>query len=83
MYYCYLISMYTEKDINNMKCFVFRIAQRKWGKDSKELSKIFIDNKLFDCIDKNYDYMHLMSYDKVVDELSIYLKEHKGIEVYK
>ena len=73
--------MYTEKDINNMKCFVFRIAQRTWGKSSKELSNIFYENKLFECIDNNYDYMHLMSYDKVANELKVYLKEHKGIEV--
>ena len=73
--------MYTEKDVNNMKCFVFRIAQRKWGKNSKELSKIFDEHKLFECIDDNYDYMHLMSYDNVVNELKQYLKDHKGIVV--
>lgn len=69
-----------KKDVNNMKCWAFRIAETKWSKTPRELTKIFDENKLYDCIDNNYDYLHLMSYDAVVDELKQILFS-RGIEV--
>ena len=69
-----------EKDINNMKCWIFRIAERKWGKSTEELAKIFDENKLYECIDEGYDYFHLMSYEHVADELRSML-ESRGVVV--
>ena len=73
-----MISEYNVKDVNNMKCWAFRIAEKKWRKQPKELTQIFDENKLYTYIDEGYDYMHLMSYDKVVDELKLILK-NKGV----
>ena len=73
-------NIFEEKDVNNMKCWAFRIAEKKWSKSPKELAKIFDENKLYECIDKGYDYMHLMSYDKVVDELKLILTS-RGITI--
>ena len=73
-------SKYLEKDINNMKCWAFRIAEKKWGINHIKLAKLFHDQKLYEVIDNGYDYLHLMSYNSVVDELKIILQA-RGIKV--
>ena len=69
------------RDVNNMKCWVFRMAQKKWNIASPECSKIFADYHLFDCISEGYDYLHLMSYKSVVDELETILHSSTVSEV--
>lgn len=67
-------------DINDMKCWAFRLAQKKWNIDAKKCSIIFDENKLYDIIEKGYDYLHLSSYENVVNELEIILK-NRGINI--
>ena len=64
-----------DKDITNMKCWVFRLAEKKWNKNNIDLAKLFDKNNVYDFIDDSYDYLHLMSYDSVVDEIELYLRE--------
>lgn len=67
-------------DINDMKCFVFRLAQRKWNIDPKKCAQIFDKNKLYEVIEKGYDYLHLSSYDNAVEELESILKS-RGVNI--
>ena len=61
--------MYANQDINNMKVWVFRLAQTKWNKTSEECARIFKNNNLYSAIAEGYDYLHLMGYKSVVTEL--------------
>ena len=71
------IPKFTESDINNMKIWAFYLAQKKWNLNPKECFDIFEKNKLFDCIDAGYDYLHLMGYKSVVDELEDIIKSRE------
>ena len=66
-----------KRDVNNMKMWVFRLAQKKWGLTSKACAVFFRDNKLFDLISDGYDYLHLMGYHSVVTELEEVLESRK------
>lgn len=68
-------------DINDMKCWAFRLAQKKWGLEPEKCAIIFDENKLYDVIEKGYDYLHLSSYDNVVSELETILK-NRGINIW-
>ena len=59
----------TDKDVNNMIVWVFRLAQTKWDKTPKECAQVFKNNNLYSAISDGYDYLHLMSYKSVVTEL--------------
>ena len=61
--------MDSNKDINNMKMWVFRLAQIRWEKTSEQCARIFKDNNLYKIISDGYDYLHLMGYNSVVTEL--------------
>ena len=61
-------------DINNMKMWVFYLASKKWNVAPRQCYEIFENNGLFDCIEEGYDYLHLMSYKSVVDELEEVIK---------
>lgn len=71
---CYNLNMNNVSDINEMKCFVFRLAQKRWNVEPEKCAKIFDENKLYEMIEKGYDYLHLSSYDNVVSEMEIILK---------
>ena len=40
----------TTRDINNMKMWVFRLAQKKWGLSSRQCAELFRNNRLFELI---------------------------------
>lgn len=65
---------FLERDINNMKIWVFYLAQKKWNIEPSTCFDIFEKNKLFECINEGYDYLHLMSYKSVVNELEDVIK---------
>lgn len=67
-----------EKDIANMKCWVFRMAQVKWKKKPKDCVRIFSDYGLFNYIDEAYDYLHLNGYKLVLNDIEGILKD-KGV----
>lgn len=67
----------TTRDINNMKMWVFRLAQKKWGLSSRQCAELFRNNRLFELITDGYDYLHLMGYKSVVEELEEILQSRK------
>ena len=69
-----------EKDVNNMKCWVFRMAQTTWHKTPSECMAIFTQNKLFEYINNTYDYLHLNGYRLVLHELEEILSEN-GVSI--
>ncbi len=71
----------TDKDVNNMIVWVFRLAQTRWKKTSEQCARIFENNDLYTIISNGYDYLHLMSYESVVTELEEILAE-RGVEIY-
>ena len=69
------------QDVNNMKMWVFRLAQTKWNKSSGQCARFFAKNGIFSIISDCYDYLHLMSYKSVVTEIEEIL-ESRGVKIY-
>lgn len=51
-------------DISDMQCWVFRMAQKRWGKSPVECAAIFKKNDVLGFISRCYDMLHLSSYEK-------------------
>ena len=67
-------------DIADMQCWVFRLAQKKWGLAADQCARIFSDNGVFGFISDSYDILHLSSYDCAVEDVERYLK-NRGVSV--
>lgn len=69
-----------QKDIDNMKCWVFRMAQKSWNKKPEECAQLFCEYGLFKYISESYDYLHLNGYNTVLNDLENILRE-KGVSI--
>lgn len=58
-----------DKDIQEMKCFVFRIAQKRWNISPQKCAEIFDQCKVYDFIQECYDILHLSGYECVVNDI--------------
>ncbi len=67
-------------DIDDMQCWVFRMAQNRWKKSPEECAKIFQENNVFEFISDCYDYLHLSSYECALDEVETMLK-NRGVSL--
>jgi hypothetical protein len=65
-------------DIDDMQCWIFRMAQIKWHKSPQECAKIFQDNQVFEFISDCYDYLHLSSYKCALNDVEKMLK-NRGV----
>ena len=65
-------------DIADMQCWVFRMAQTKWGKPPGEVATIFMDNGVFEYVSDLYGLLHLNSYDCALKDVEDYLSA-KGV----
>lgn len=65
-------------DIDDMQCWVFRMAQTRWHKSPQECAQIFQDNKVFEFISDCYGYLHLSSYACALDDVETMLK-NRGV----
>lgn len=74
--------MIETREINHMKCYLFRLAQTKWKLSPNETSKVFVDNNLFNYITECYDSLHLSSYKLALNDLETIL-ENKGVTGWK
>jgi len=70
------------REINHMKCYLFRMAQITWKISPKETSKVFKDNNLFGYITDCYDSLHLSSYQLALKDLETIL-ESRGVAGWK
>ena len=67
-------------DVDDMTCWVFRLAQKKWNISSDECAMLFKKYGLFAYIEECYDILHLSSYESVVSDLEDILKTN-GITI--
>ena len=72
--------MPVERNINHMKCWLFRKAQVNWHLTPRQCAALFSENGLFEYIEECYDYLHLSGYGLALNELKDYLKV-KGVSV--
>lgn len=56
-------------DVQDMQCWVFRIAQQTWGKDACECLEIFERYAVFDYIEDLYGLLHVSSYSNALAEV--------------
>lgn len=67
-------------DIADVQCWVFRMAQTKWGKTPEECTKIFQENEVFEYISKSYGILHLSSYECALKDVEDFLR-NRGIRI--
>lgn len=65
-----------EIDIADMQCWVFRMAQHKWGITPDECSALFKKFDIFGYIVEFYDLVCTYSYSHVVDDAEAILAAH-------
>ena len=59
-----------QKDIADMQCWVFRMAQSKWKMTAKECAELF----------KCYDLLHVSSYNNALEDVEDILRAN-GVNV--
>lgn len=69
-----------KKLIEDMKAHIFTMAVYKWKLSGKECAEIFEKNKIFNFIENCYDYLHLESYNLVLEDIECLLN-NKGIKI--
>lgn len=67
-------------DIEDMQCWVFRMAQMKWKISAKYCAKLFEKYDIWGFIEECYDILHLNGYSCVLSDIEILLK-NKGVMV--
>ena len=69
-----------EIDIADMQCWIFRMAQKKWGLNPENCAKVFRDNDILGYIERCYDLLHLSSYACALDDVENMLRK-RGVFV--
>lgn len=72
---------YCRIDIDDMSCWVFRMAQKRWHKTPSECAALFKKYNLFNYIEECYEILHVSGYECVVNDLEDIL-ESKGVDAY-
>ena len=65
--------------IADMQCWVFRLAQKRWGVSPRECAETFAANSVFGFIAQTYGLIHLSSYDCALDDVEDYLSS-RGVD---
>ena len=68
------------RDIADMECWVFRMAQKKWHMSGKECAQLFQKYDVLGFIDECYDSLHLNSYECALRDVETLLK-NKGVHL--
>ncbi len=58
-----------EREIQEMKCFAFRIAQTRWHVTPCRCAEIFALCGAYGFIEECYDILHLSGYECVVNDI--------------
>ena len=69
-----------QKGIEDMQCWVFRLAQKKWNISPAECAQLFKQYNLLGYISECYDLLHVSSYQSALEEIEDILRE-KGVFV--
>ncbi len=62
-----------QPDIADMKCWLLRLAQKRWNLPAAEIARIFRHAGVYAYISELYDLLHLSSYDRALDDVENYL----------
>lgn len=69
-----------QKDIADMQCWVFRMAQSKWKMTAKECAELFEKYDLLGFISECYDLLHVSSYNNALEDVEDILRAN-GVNV--
>ena len=58
-----------EKDIADMQCWVFRMAQTKWNMSAKDCTALFKQYDIFGYISECYELLHVSSYSCALEDV--------------
>ena len=67
-------------DIADMQCWVFRMAQTKWGMSAADCSALFKKYDILGLISECYDILHVNGYACVLHDVETLLK-NRGVAV--
>ena len=67
-----------QKQLADMQCWVFRMAQQKWHKSPSACADLFEQHRLLKFMDECYEILHQSGYAHVVCELEQVL-QHDGV----
>lgn len=67
-------------DIADMQCWVFRMAQSKWGMSAADCSALFKKYDILGFISECYDILHVNGYACVLHDIETLLK-NRGVAV--
>lgn len=69
-----------QTDIDDMKCWVFRMAQTRWHVDPSGCADIFKENDILGYIERHYGLLHLSSYECALDDIEEMLR-NRGVSI--
>lgn len=69
-----------ERDISDMQCWVFRMAQTKWDLSPKACAQLFKKYNILEFISECYDSLHLNSYACVLHDVETLL-HNRGVTI--
>ena len=69
-----------QRDIADMQCWVFRMAQVKWNMSASDCAEVFRKYNLLSFLSSCYDILHMSSYECALDDVERLLA-NKGVPV--
>lgn len=67
-----------QSDIADMKCWLVRLAEKRWHMPAAEVTRLFTQAGVYSYITELYDLLHLSSYDQALKDVETYLSR-KGL----
>ncbi len=71
-----------QMNIADMQCWIFRMAQLKWGMKPKECAEIFKKYDILGFISECYELLHVSSYKCALEDVEDILKAN-GVDLCK
>ena len=60
-------------DIADMKCWLLRLAQKRWRMPAVRVAQLFSEAGVYDYVTELYDLLHLSSNERALDDIETYL----------
>ncbi|MCL2801458.1 MAG: DUF3791 domain-containing protein [Treponema sp.] len=64
--------------INDFLIFVIEEYKYLENKNAKDTIEIFTNNLVFDYVMKHYDILHTMGGRAIIDDINLFIKNHKN-----
>lgn len=68
-----------QSDIDDMKCWLLRLAQKRWRMPAVRVAQLFSEAGVYDYVTELYDLLHLSSYKRPPPTTSRPTLPQKGI----